>query len=166
MQYVTVERIWISEKVTRVPGIHLNHFSLSLGTFFCITFTYDGRTIISSRDTDPYCIHKRNNLIITAVIDITLTYERFNPLEKNHFSMSFLFCCIGIDETVKLVQTAGGTCYGYVCDLCDREDIYNKAKIINEEIGKVRLSIIQTTETHEVSFLPSHLYEVNSISCD
>lgn len=38
---------------------------------------------------------------------------------------------------MKLVQAAGGTCYGYVCDLCDREDIYKKANIIKEEIGKV-----------------------------
>lgn len=44
---------------------------------------------------------------------------------------------VGIQETVKLVQAAGGTCYGYVCDLCDREDIYKKAAVIREEIGKV-----------------------------
>ncbi|XP_032678737.1 short-chain dehydrogenase/reductase family 16C member 6-like [Odontomachus brunneus] len=47
----------------------------------------------------------------------------------------------GIQETVKLVQAAGGTCYGYVCDLCDREDIYKKANIIKEEIGKVTILI-------------------------
>ncbi|EFN82867.1 short-chain dehydrogenase/reductase family 16C member 6 [Harpegnathos saltator] len=47
----------------------------------------------------------------------------------------------GIRETVKLVQAAGGTCYGYVCDLCDREDIYKKAIIIKEEIGKVTILI-------------------------
>ncbi|KAL6254267.1 hypothetical protein P5V15_014882 [Pogonomyrmex californicus] len=48
---------------------------------------------------------------------------------------------IGIEETVKLVRAAGGTCYGYVCDLCDRTDIYKKAKIIQEEIGKVTILI-------------------------
>lgn len=47
----------------------------------------------------------------------------------------------GIEETVKLVLAAGGTCYGYVCDLCDRADIYKKAKIIREEIGKVTILI-------------------------
>ncbi|XP_029168837.1 epidermal retinol dehydrogenase 2-like [Nylanderia fulva] len=47
----------------------------------------------------------------------------------------------GIEETVKLVQAIGGTCYGYVCDLCDREDVYKKAKIINDEIGKVTILI-------------------------
>jgi len=47
----------------------------------------------------------------------------------------------GIEETVKLVQAAGGTCYGYVCDLCDRADIYKKAKILREEIGKVTILI-------------------------
>lgn len=46
-----------------------------------------------------------------------------------------------MEETVKLVRAAGGTCYGYVCDLCDREDIYNKARIIEEEIGKVSILI-------------------------
>lgn len=52
-------------------------------------------------------------------------------------SNDFGFVVAGIQETVKLVQAAGGTCYGYVCDLCDRDDIYKKAKIIREEIGKV-----------------------------
>ncbi|XP_012235701.1 short-chain dehydrogenase/reductase family 16C member 6 [Linepithema humile] len=47
----------------------------------------------------------------------------------------------GIEETVKLVRAAGGSCYGYVCDLCDREDIYKKARIIKEEIGKVTILI-------------------------
>jgi len=49
---------------------------------------------------------------------------------------------LGIEETVKLVQAAGGTCYGYVCDLCDRVDIYKKAKIIREKIGKVNIIAI------------------------
>lgn len=43
-----------------------------------------------------------------------------------------------MEETVKLVQAAGGTCYGYVCDLCDREDVYKKAALVKEEVGKVR----------------------------
>ncbi|XP_050448760.1 short-chain dehydrogenase/reductase family 16C member 6-like [Cataglyphis hispanica] len=47
----------------------------------------------------------------------------------------------GIEETIKLVRAIGGTCYGYVCDLCDREDVYKKAKIIEEEIGKVTILI-------------------------
>ncbi|XP_066587500.1 short-chain dehydrogenase/reductase family 16C member 6-like [Prorops nasuta] len=47
----------------------------------------------------------------------------------------------GIDETVKLVQAAGGSCYGYVCDLCDREDVYRKAAIVKEEVGKVSILI-------------------------
>ncbi|XP_011864301.1 PREDICTED: short-chain dehydrogenase/reductase family 16C member 6 isoform X2 [Vollenhovia emeryi] len=50
----------------------------------------------------------------------------------------------GIEETVKLVQAAGGTCYGYVCDLCDRTDIYKKAKIIREEIGKTVKAFLPT----------------------
>lgn len=44
-----------------------------------------------------------------------------------------------MEETVKLVQSAGGTCYGYVCDLCDKEDIYKKAELVKKEVGKVKL---------------------------
>ncbi|KAK2584329.1 hypothetical protein KPH14_006720 [Odynerus spinipes] len=47
----------------------------------------------------------------------------------------------GVEETVKLVQAAGGTCYGYVCDLCDREDVYKKAAQLREEVGKVSILI-------------------------
>lgn len=55
---------------------------------------------------------------------------------QNSLFGSFYFVP-GIEETVKLVRAAGGMCYGYVCDLCDRADIYKKAKIIREKIGKV-----------------------------
>lgn len=48
---------------------------------------------------------------------------------------------VGAEETVKLVQAAGGTCYGYVCDLCDREDIYRKAALVKEEVGQVTILI-------------------------
>lgn len=46
----------------------------------------------------------------------------------------------GIEETVKLVKSSGGICYGYVCDLCNREDIYRKAAQVRKEVGKVRWS--------------------------
>ncbi|XP_043480933.1 short-chain dehydrogenase/reductase family 16C member 6-like [Leptopilina heterotoma] len=47
----------------------------------------------------------------------------------------------GIEETVKLVQASGGTCYGYLCDLCDREDVYKKASILRKEVGRVSILI-------------------------
>ncbi|CAD6215935.1 GSCOCG00004237001-RA-CDS [Cotesia congregata] len=47
----------------------------------------------------------------------------------------------GIDETVKLVRAAGGTCYGYVCNLCNREDVYKKAEILKSEVGQVSILI-------------------------
>ncbi|XP_012057065.1 PREDICTED: short-chain dehydrogenase/reductase family 16C member 6-like [Atta cephalotes] len=50
----------------------------------------------------------------------------------------------GIEETIKLIRAAGGTCYGYVCDLCDRTDIYKKAKIIRKEIGKTVKAFLPT----------------------
>lgn len=47
----------------------------------------------------------------------------------------------GIDETVKLIQSAGGTCYGYVCNLCNRNDVYKKAEILKQQIGKVSILV-------------------------
>lgn len=42
-----------------------------------------------------------------------------------------------IDETVKLVEGVGGKCYGYRCDLADKEDVYKMAKKTREEAGDV-----------------------------
>ncbi|XP_063975924.1 17-beta-hydroxysteroid dehydrogenase 13-like [Diachasmimorpha longicaudata] len=47
----------------------------------------------------------------------------------------------GIQETVNLVQSAGGTCYGYICNLRNKEDVYKKAAILKEEVGKVSILI-------------------------
>lgn len=38
-----------------------------------------------------------------------------------------------------MIQAAGGTCYGYVCDLCEREDVYKKAALLAKEVGRVSL---------------------------
>ncbi|KZC05489.1 PREDICTED: estradiol 17-beta-dehydrogenase 11-like [Dufourea novaeangliae] len=59
----------------------------------------------------------------------------------------------GTEETVKLVQAAGGTCYGYVCDLCDREDVYKKAAVVKEEIGKVTILINNAGVVSGMKFL-------------
>ncbi|XP_016770624.1 short-chain dehydrogenase/reductase family 16C member 6 isoform X2 [Apis mellifera] len=61
----------------------------------------------------------------------------------------------GMEETVKLVQSAGGTCYGYVCDLCDKEDIYKKAELVKKEVGKVTILINNAGVAHELKFLDS-----------
>ncbi|XP_011300914.1 short-chain dehydrogenase/reductase family 16C member 6 [Fopius arisanus] len=47
----------------------------------------------------------------------------------------------GIQETVNLVQSAGGTCYGYICNLRNKEDVYKKAALLKEEVGKVSILI-------------------------
>lgn len=53
--------------------------------------------------------------------------------------MTDFFCHIsGIDETIELIRAAGGTCYGYICDVRNREDIYKTANIVREEVGQVR----------------------------
>lgn len=61
----------------------------------------------------------------------------------------------GMEETVKLVQTAGGTCYGYVCDLCDKEDIYKKAELVRKEVGKVTILINNAGVAQGLKFLDS-----------
>ncbi|XP_032518707.2 estradiol 17-beta-dehydrogenase 11-like [Danaus plexippus] len=47
----------------------------------------------------------------------------------------------GLEDTVKLVKGIGGKCYGYVVDLASRDDIYNTAKQVEKEVGKVSLLI-------------------------
>ncbi|XP_047360414.1 short-chain dehydrogenase/reductase family 16C member 6-like isoform X2 [Vespa velutina] len=42
----------------------------------------------------------------------------------------------GIEETMELIKAAGGTCYGYVCDVRNRDDIYKTAEIVREEVGQ------------------------------
>lgn len=59
----------------------------------------------------------------------------------------------GTEETVKLVQAAGGTCYGYVCDLCDREDVYKKAVLVKAEVGKVTILINNAGVVNGMKFM-------------
>lgn len=59
----------------------------------------------------------------------------------------------GTEETVKLVQAAGGTCYGYVCDLCDREDVYKKAALVKAEVGKVTILINNAGVVNGMKFM-------------
>lgn len=39
---------------------------------------------------------------------------------------------------MKLIRAAGGICYGYICDIRNRESIYKMAQLVREEIGQVR----------------------------
>lgn len=43
----------------------------------------------------------------------------------------------GNDETVRQVSAAGGECWAYTVDLCDRHSIYKVAARVKEEVGKV-----------------------------
>ncbi|XP_035737891.1 estradiol 17-beta-dehydrogenase 11-like isoform X2 [Vespa mandarinia] len=47
----------------------------------------------------------------------------------------------GIEETMELIKAAGGTCYGYVCDVRIRDDIYKTAEIVREEVGQVNILV-------------------------
>lgn len=57
------------------------------------------------------------------------------------------------EEAVRLVQAAGGSCYGYVCDLCDREDVYRKAALVRTEVGKVTILINNAGVVSGMKFL-------------
>ncbi|XP_076760443.1 estradiol 17-beta-dehydrogenase 11-like [Xylocopa sonorina] len=59
----------------------------------------------------------------------------------------------GTEETVKLVEATGGTCYGYVCDICDREDVYKKAAQVRKEVGKVTILINNAGVANNTKFL-------------
>lgn len=51
--------------------------------------------------------------------------------------MLLFFFFVAIEETVKLVEGVGGKCYGYKCDLADKEDVYKIAKKTTQETGDV-----------------------------
>ncbi|XP_043678080.1 estradiol 17-beta-dehydrogenase 11-like [Vespula pensylvanica] len=76
----------------------------------------------------------------------------------------------GIDETMKLIKAAGGTCYGYICDVRNREDIYKKAKLVQAEVGQVNILINNAGVINIGIFwktpdnLLSHVMEVNILS--
>lgn len=38
---------------------------------------------------------------------------------------------------MKLIKASGGTCYGYVCDVRNREDIYKKGEIEKKLVGEM-----------------------------
>lgn len=60
---------------------------------------------------------------------------------------------MGTEETVKLVEAIGGTCYGYVCDLCDREDVYKKAILVKKEVGTVTILINNAGVASSMKFI-------------
>ncbi|KAI4475157.1 hypothetical protein M0802_015264 [Mischocyttarus mexicanus] len=76
----------------------------------------------------------------------------------------------GMKETMKLIQEAGGTCYGYVCDLVNREEVYKKAAQLREEVGRVTILINNAGMINIEKFvntpddLLTRLMEVNTIS--
>lgn len=47
------------------------------------------------------------------------------------------FFSTGVEETVKLIKKQGGRCYGFTCDLTDREAIYRVADEVKKTIGDV-----------------------------
>ncbi|XP_050348098.1 estradiol 17-beta-dehydrogenase 11-like [Nymphalis io] len=47
----------------------------------------------------------------------------------------------GLEDTEKLVKGLGGKCFGYVVDLASKDDIYQVAKKVEKEVGRVTLLI-------------------------
>lgn len=48
---------------------------------------------------------------------------------------------IGIEETVIEIRQNGGKCWGYYCDISDREAIYRTAKLVQVDVGNVTILI-------------------------
>ncbi|KAF7388658.1 hypothetical protein HZH68_012600 [Vespula germanica] len=76
----------------------------------------------------------------------------------------------GMDETMKLIRAAGGICYGYICDIRNRENIYKMAQLVREEVGQVTILINNAGVVNIGIFwetpddLLSNLMEVNVMS--
>lgn len=52
------------------------------------------------------------------------------------FSSSF---STGIDETVELIRSSGGTCVGYKVDISKKEEVYKAADAIRRDVGDVSI---------------------------
>lgn len=67
----------------------------------------------------------------------------------------------GNDETVKLVEKAGGRAYSYTVNVGDRNDVYKMAAQVKEEVGKIDILINNAGVVSGSSFLdiPDHLVE-------
>ncbi|KAG9436078.1 estradiol 17-beta-dehydrogenase 11 [Apis mellifera carnica] len=48
---------------------------------------------------------------------------------------------IGLESTVQEIRHNGGKCWGYYCDITNKEEIYRMAKIVQIEVGSVTLLI-------------------------
>ncbi|KAJ8683196.1 hypothetical protein QAD02_018988 [Eretmocerus hayati] len=73
-----------------------------------------------------YQLHLRNKYIIKPGRIIKLKFNRHK---------------LCLNETLEMIKSSGGTCYGYVCDLCNREDVYKKAAVVSKEVGRVSILV-------------------------
>ncbi|XP_034935940.1 short-chain dehydrogenase/reductase family 16C member 6 [Chelonus insularis] len=48
---------------------------------------------------------------------------------------------LGIQEIVSEIQSTGGKCTGYVCDITNKDEVYNTAKTIKIEVGNVTIVV-------------------------
>ncbi|XP_063600817.1 short-chain dehydrogenase/reductase family 16C member 6-like isoform X2 [Penaeus indicus] len=76
----------------------------------------------------------------------------------------------GNDETVRQVSAAGGECWAYTVDLCDRHSIYKVAARVKEEVGKVDILVNNAGIVTGRNFIDSpdelilKTFEVNTLS--
>ncbi|XP_046396050.1 short-chain dehydrogenase/reductase family 16C member 6-like isoform X2 [Ischnura elegans] len=47
----------------------------------------------------------------------------------------------GAEETANIIKSSGGRAFSFKCDIANREDIYQTAKKVKEEVGTVRILI-------------------------
>ncbi|XP_011497528.1 PREDICTED: short-chain dehydrogenase/reductase family 16C member 6-like [Ceratosolen solmsi marchali] len=48
---------------------------------------------------------------------------------------------IGLEETAKIIQDAGGKCWAYHCDITDKDEVYKTAKLVKLEVGNVTILV-------------------------
>lgn len=73
---------------------------------------------------------------------------------------SFILPLSDNKETAKQVQEAGGQCWAYTVDLCDRHAVYAAANKVKQEVGKVSAGnvddcafVLATAESDSFLFL-------------
>lgn len=54
--------------------------------------------------------------------------------ELNEYNHNFI---PGLDETVKMIESMGGFCKGYVVDISKKEEVYKAAEEIKNNVGDV-----------------------------
>lgn len=70
-------------------------------------------------------------------LDLSFENKTLIIFSLTHFFL--LLFWIGIDETIELIRTNGGTCVGYKVDISKKEEVYKAADAIRRDVGDVSI---------------------------